>query len=115
VREGAAYIKRLLPTLFDRWDVPATFVQVHAVYMGFAQGRLFVSSGLSMANFPAVQYYPATEESRKIASACRATVNVFFGEADPDSDDSWAEYFWNRGLELEPCSPMPFREAADET
>jgi hypothetical protein len=115
VEKGATYLKGLLPVLFDRWDEPATFVQVHAVYMAFSQGRLFVNSGISLANFPAVREYPTTEEARRIASSCRATVNVFFGEVDPETDDSWADYFWNRGLVLEPCSPIGLRERDHES
>jgi len=110
LKEGTAYIRKLLPKLLDRWGESATFVQVHAVYMAIVQGRLFVQRGMAMANFPAVEAYPHTEEARKIASACRATVNMFFGPIDSDPDDSWAGYFWNRGLELEPCEPMRRRE-----
>jgi len=106
VEEGAAYVRGVIADLFDRWGESATFVQVHAVYMAFVQGRLFVQRDTAMANFPAVEAYPHTEEARHIASLCRASVNMFFGPEGPHRESFWPRYFWNRGLELEPCRPM---------
>ena len=103
---AVAKIREVLPTLFDRWDEAATFVQVHAVYMAFIQGRLVVVEDTSLANFPAVIEYPHTEESRKIASGCRGFVSMLLADKLNDSERSWPGYFWNRGLELEKCRPI---------
>lgn len=106
LERATAQIRRTLSSFLDRWDEPATFVQVHAVYMAFLQGRLFVTREISLANFPAVEAYPHTEESRKIAAACRSTVNMLSKDSPPHSATSWSGYFWNRGLELEKCRPL---------
>ena len=106
LERATAKIRRTLSSLLDRWDEPATFVQIHAVYTAFLQGRLFVTREISLANFPAVEAYPHTEESRQIASACRSTVNMLLKDSPPHSATSWSGYFWNRGLELEKCGPL---------
>ena len=106
LESAVAKIREVLPALFNRWDEAATFVQVHAVYMAFVQGCLFVSNHLSLANFPAVMAYPHTEESRKIASSCRGLVSILLFNKLNDSEMSWPGYFWNRGLELEKCRPV---------
>ena len=83
-----------------------TFVQIYAVYMMFIQGRLSAARTTSFANFPAVEAYPHTAESRQIAAGCRSVVNVVLSDSLNDGDVSWPGYFWNRGLELEKCRPL---------
>lgn len=70
--------------------------------------KLKVFEGQSLANFPAIQYYPETEDSRIVAAGIRATINVLWGTEKALTD--WADYFWNRGLELETCN---FQEIYD--
>ena len=106
LERATAQIRRTLSSLFNRWDEAATFVQIHAVYMAILQGRLFVTRDTSLASFPAVEAYPHTEESRKIAAACRNSVNMLLSVSPPHSATSWSGYFWNRGLELEKCGPL---------
>ena len=106
VESAMAKIREVLPSLFNRRDEAATFVQIHAVYMMFTQGRLSVSRATSFANFPAVEAYPRTEESRQIAAGCRSVVNVLLSDSLNDGEMSWPGYFWNRGLELEKCRPI---------
>lgn len=113
--DAIAYMRASVEAHLNRWNDASTFIQVHAVYMAFVQGRMFVREGSALANFPAVEAYPRTEESRKIASSCRASVNMFFKPDDSDGDSSWAAYFWNRGLELEPCRLMGSDSDADES
>ena len=94
--------KTLLATLFDKVDKPAMFMQANGVYIAFMTGKLRVAKGLSLANFPAIEKYPDTEESRRVASGVRAVISMAIGMADKLPND-WPTYFWNRGLELEPC------------
>lgn len=95
--------KSLLSSLFDRGGMTATRMQGNAVYIAFITGRLVVKKGLALANFPALEDFPRTEESRRVAASVRATVNVLAAHSTTASESSWASYFWNRGLELEPC------------
>ena len=106
VDSAVGKIREVLPTLFNRWEEAATFVQVHATYMTFIQGLLFAVEDTSLANFPAVMAYPHTEESLKIASSCRGLVSMLLADKLNDTESSWPSYFWNRGLELEKCRPV---------
>lgn len=106
VESATAKIREVLPSLFNRWDEAATFVQIHAVYMTFMQERLSVSPDTSFANFPAVEAYPRTAESRQIAAGCRGVVNMLLSDSLNDGEMSWPGDFWNRGLELEKCRPI---------
>ena len=96
--------KIFLAKLFDRREKPATFIQANAVYIAFVTGLLKVNEGSLLAKFPAIEKFPDTEESQRIASGIRAMINGFFGGETYDKSSTWPRYFWNRGLELEPCN-----------
>ncbi|MEK6765701.1 MAG: hypothetical protein AABY49_05670 [Planctomycetota bacterium] len=95
--------KLALSKMFDRWDKPGTFMQANAVYIAFVTDKLKVAKGISLANFPAVEEFPKTEESKRIASSARGVVNMFFAPQSYDTSSPWPKYFWKKGLELEPC------------
>lgn len=103
VSAGLADLRILLDGLFDRTSLPALQAQANAVYLGFISGNLVVAPTISLARFPEVQNYPRTEVSRRVASAVRATVSMLIGERATSASEAWSRYFWNRGLELEPC------------
>lgn len=94
--------KGLLSKLYDKTTVEATFMQANAIYIAFVTDKLKVFEGTSLANFPEIEKYPHTEESRRIAGSIRDAINVLIG-TDCDKTSEWLGYFWNRGLELEPC------------
>lgn len=111
-KEELIRFKSLLSQLFDKYTEPATFMLAGAVLIGFCTNRLRVivnddrqSEDISsLANFPAVQNYPHTEQSRAVAAGIRGSVYSLCG-FDSESQE-WCDYFWNRGLELEPCEPL---------
>lgn len=105
LESATSKIRTLLPAFFNRREDEATFIQILAVYMMIVQGRLFVSQKTPFANFSAVENYPHTEESRQIASGCRAMANILASGSPNESARCWPKYFWNRGLELEKCKP----------
>lgn len=97
--------KKVLDSVFDRWGTPGTFVQASAIYIAFCTDMLKVVKGLALANFPAIEAFPTTEESRIVAASVRATVSSFSVHfADDEYAKNWVRYFWKRGLELEPCT-----------
>lgn len=96
-------LKRTLGNIFDRKSVSATWCQANAIYAAFVCDKLKVSPELALANFPAVENYPNTEESRKIAASIRATTTMMVGQIAVENRIFWPRYFWNRGLELEDC------------
>lgn len=100
------YIREVLKATMNRWDDTGTYLQIMWVYSAFIQGRLFVQPDSVLARLPEVESYPHTEISRHIASGCRATVNSFFNAELQERTQTWCKYFWQRGLELEPCGPI---------
>jgi hypothetical protein len=95
--------KRILVSLMDRWDRPATLTQASMVYLGFVSDMLKVQEGMALANFPEVWNYPISEESMRVAASVRGTVSVMFGMEFGSKASPWSTYFWNRGFELQPC------------
>jgi hypothetical protein len=101
--EALRPFKQLLHRLFNRRSVEATFVQANAVYIAFVTGKLKVVENLTLAEFPRIEDYPNTEISKQIASSVRATINFIFGGDMLQTTTNWSKYFWNNGLQLEPC------------
>ena len=94
--------KRVLATFFNRQNEPATFMQANAVYIAFLTDKLKVAPVLALANFPEIEKYPDTDESRTIASGVRAVTDISIGTMLKGQSD-WSAYFWNRGLEIQQC------------
>ena len=93
--------KNVLASIFDKWDIPGTFAQATAVYIAFVTDMLKVFKDL--ANFPAIEDFPSTEESQRVASFARSAVLIFYGQFKTDRSAAWISYFWNRGLDLDHC------------
>jgi len=95
--------KASLDRMFYRWEKPATMAQANAVYIAFVTDILKVRKGLSLANFLAIEKFPDTEESKRVASGVRCAVSMFFSPPHYDDSSSWPAYFWDRGFKIEPC------------
>ncbi len=95
--------KDLLASLYGRHAKSAMSVQANAIYIAFVTNKLQVQRGSELANLPAMEKYPESDESRLVASSIRAALNGFFGELYLGQQTPWAQYFWNRGLALEAC------------
>lgn len=102
-------LKNVVSVMFDRWNIPTTFVQANAVYIAFVTDILKVAKGLALANFPAIEQFPQTEESQKVAASTRATVSSMYMQFKDDDSETWIASFWARGLELERCAPMEIK------
>ena len=85
----------------DRQGYAGTFTQATVVYIYFINDKLKVSPGLGLANFPAIEEYPTTEESRRVAASARAAVNFLLTHEIPCK---WRNSFWNLGRSLGSCS-----------
>ena len=93
-------LKAAISKIVDREGTVATFVQATAVYVYFLNNKLKVSPGLGLANFPAIEDYPMTEESRMAAASVRSFLTVALTRNLPID---WRIAFWNRGRELGSC------------
>lgn len=105
-------VRQATAQALDRWNEHATWMQIAAVYMVIGQGKLHFAKDSVFADFPEVEHYPHTERARQIASACRATINSFPLSMRKRESLEWIDYFWARGLELDPCTPLT--EALDD-
>lgn len=95
--------KAMFAGLFDKTTRAAIFAQGNVLYLGFVAGKLRVAKGTSLAEFPALEDYPKTERSRMVAAAVRSATPMMLLDPSAPHESAWAEYFWNRGLELEQC------------
>jgi hypothetical protein len=95
--------KTFISDFYDRTSIISTFAQANAMYIAFITGLIKASKGTSLANFPEIEKYPNTDESKIVASAIRAAINGQFGMEHFYKKSFWPDYFWNRGLELEAC------------
>lgn len=96
-------MRNILDKLYDKYSKEATFTQANALYICFVLGKLQVTSDSSLANFPEIENYPKTEESKKIAASIRASINGFIGLDIAGNVTNWPNYFWNRGLQIDKC------------
>lgn len=94
---------KVLASLFDKSETPATFAQATAVYIAFVSDMLKVFKGLALAKFPAIEHFPSTEESQRVASSVRSTMLLLYEHFKVDQSSAWISYFWRRGLELDGC------------
>lgn len=77
--------------------------QATAIWLAFDADILKVTPDLSMARFPEIEQYPETEISQRVGGSIRSGLNMFFGSDIHYANSKWPIYFWNRGLEIEPC------------
>ena len=96
-------LKALIEGMYDRGSHATVMVQATFIWLAFDAGALQVHEGLALAEFPEIENYPHTELSKKIASGVRAVLHVFFDNSNYQASSDWPRYFWNRGLEIDPC------------
>lgn len=106
--EGAAvapgYLDRVRDTvasLYQRAHRDPMLVQATVVWLAFDADALKVAEGLALARFPEIERYPETELSRQVGAGVRSSLNMLF--STEGSNHEWPRYFWNRGIELDPC------------
>lgn len=97
-------IKGTVGNLYNRSMRSSVMVQATAIWLAFDADILKVNPDLSLARFPEIEHYPATDISRRIGGAIRAGLNAFFGShIHYSSSYAWPDYFWNRGLKIDSC------------
>jgi hypothetical protein len=96
-------LKTVVADLYDKTTRDATMVQATMVWLAFDADLLKVAKHLPLAKFPEIEKYPNTELSQEIASGIRGSVHMFFVPPHYVESADWPRYFWNRGLEIDPC------------
>lgn len=102
--DDISIIKETLIELYDKHSRESTFALANTVYyMGMCK-KLHIVKHSHLENLENLIHYPKTEESKTIASMIRATTNMLLSDRTIENSKEWVHYFWNRGLELEPCA-----------
>jgi hypothetical protein len=97
-------IKETLNKLYDKRSNETVFTLGNIFHYMSSNGKLMISKNSNLPQFTKLEEYPNTEDSKRIASFIRASSNAFMKEPFIQFDKDWLSYFWNRGLELEPCN-----------
>ena len=94
-------LSEAIKSIGNRESREAISAQAAIVYIHFVNDKLRVSADSALANFPAVQRYPVTDESRKVAASIRSLVIALLSR---NADQSWPRAFWNTGRTLGQCT-----------
>lgn len=97
------YVKNITSKLLNKTSKEATLILANTIYCANQMGVLHVTKDSCFLHMDEVINYPDTEESKKIASFLRASINPFVGNDTFVFQNSyWSKYFWNRAYKLEP-------------
>ncbi|KTC84338.1 hypothetical protein [Legionella cincinnatiensis] len=90
--------------LLNRRSLIATKVQTTAFVSMCTSGKLKLSSSINMPDLNSIFIDPDSDDSKKVASMMRASMNINAGFKDEAGDNSWAEHFWHEAFLLEECT-----------
>ena len=95
-----ADLRETIANVSDRQSQAGIYAQAAVVYIFFVNSRLQVASHVGLANLPAIEEYPNTDESLRVAASVSSGVT---GLLTRDVPSDWRHSFWNRGRSLGPC------------
>ena len=93
-------VREAIASISDRESQLSTYSQATVAYIFLVNGRLTVAPHVSLANLPAIEDYPSTEESLRVAAAVRSAVTHLISH---DGPSKWPNSFWNQGRFLSAC------------
>jgi len=94
-------IKSCVGAHIDKWDTPGIVLNGAVMLTRLVTNKLYFSKSIKLPDLNSVINEPESDEAKHAAAFMRASALGEFGmmEIDP----AWAKYFWNRGMELNPC------------
>lgn len=98
--------KETLAKYYNRRAQPAMIIQANVVYFAGICGKLKYFSDVQVPNLEAIISDFDSDESKRACASVRATVNGFIGHISEKISDHWPRYFWNRGIEIDPITPI---------
>jgi len=106
--EALEAMTRVLWELIDRRSRLSTICQASVLYALAVNDRLrFAEESRRVIEvFPAVELYPATDDSKEAAAYIRSLTTALFGFA---SEMEWPKSFWRRGMDISTCRYVGFR------
>ena len=93
-------LRTTIDNIRDRQSRAAIFAQATLVYIFFINDQLRVSPHVGLANLPAIEEYPMTDESQRVAASVRSAVT---GLLTTDISSDWGISFWDQGHSFGPC------------
>jgi hypothetical protein len=100
--------KKRLRELSDRFSLAAVRLHSHIFLAEAKSGRMQIAKGMPLPNFDLIYNENADTESdefERSAGMVRSFVSSAFAMFTSKGTLAVADYFWNRGLELEDCIP----------
>ena len=93
-------LREAIACISDRQSQSGIYAQAAVVYIFFVNHRLNVAPHVGLANLPAIEEYPMTEESLRVAASVRSAVPFLLSY---DIPANWRDSFWNQGRLLGAC------------
>jgi hypothetical protein len=93
-------LRETISNISDRQSQASIYAQAAVVYIFFVNDRLKVAPHVGLANLPAIDEYPMTDESRRVAASVRSAVTFLLSH---DIPANWRSSFWNQGRLLGDC------------
>ena len=104
--ENVIDFKETLAKYYNRRAQPAMIIQANVIYFAGICGKLRYFSDVQVPNLEAIVSDFESAESKHACASVRATVNAFIVHISEKISDHWPRYFWNRGIEIEPATPI---------
>ncbi len=97
------HVKNIINKMLSKMEKEATFCLANIIYYAFQMNVLKVNRDSELFKLNEIEHYPETEESKKLASFLRASINPFVANDNFVLQKSnWSKYFWNRAYQLDP-------------
>ena len=106
-RDTVTLFKEVLVKYYDRRAQSAMIVQASAVYFAATCGKLIYVSPVQVPDFNSIISDFESDKAKRACASVRATVNALVGHIGAKVTDRWPRYFWNRGIEIDPPTPVP--------
>jgi len=100
--DDVAFARKLTRPRLNRWSFEGTIMQSVVLYAEALTGRLSYTANVKPPNLEALYHDFESEEGRRASAHSRTHTTTTFAFYAERLGSSWAEYFWKRGLELDP-------------
>lgn len=102
-RSFMPHLRELVAQLLDKGEIQSLRAIAGVLEVASRAGALHVFEGIELANLAALDEYPETEASQRVAASLRSIAPIFEQDGIRGTVHPWAEYFWNRSIEIDPC------------
>ncbi len=100
-----ATARKVVGPRLNRWSPEGTLMQAVVLYGEHCTGRLHSTENVRPPNLEAIVSDFDSPEGRRASSHARTSTSMVYGHYKDRLGSAWAEYFWRRGLELDPLRP----------